>query len=63
MTVKDRERYVKQMKTAMAKMEEIAGDTDAPLGDRVYAIHRVITFWQGLVDNLDPPNPPKEAEA
>lgn len=63
MTVTDRERYVRQMKTAMAKMEEIAGDVDAPVGDRVYALRRVIAFWQGLVENLDPPKQPKEMEA
>lgn len=50
----DTERYVKEMRRAMVAMEQIAGDTEAPMNQRLDALQRCVDFWQSLIFEIAP---------
>ena len=55
--------FERELRRAMVACEQIAGDTDTPIKDRVHALQRVVTFWQALIDELDPKRRPMDAAA
>ena len=55
------ERHEKQMRKAMLALEEIAGDTEAPMKERLAALRRIRDFCTVILDEFDPK--PKGAEA
>ena len=46
--------YEKEMRRAMNAMEAIAGDTDAPINQRLDALQRCVDYWQALILEVAP---------
>ena len=58
----DEEKYVKQLRKAMLAVEDICGDTDAPMRARLHAIRRIRDFCEVILDEFDP-KPKEQADA
>jgi len=54
--------YEKQLRKAMLAVEDICGDTDTPMRERLYAVRRIRDFCEVILDEFDP-KPKQEAEA
>lgn len=54
--------YEKQLRKAMLAIEDICGDTDAPMRARLYAVRRIRDFCEVILDEFDP-KPKQEADA
>lgn len=54
--------YEKQLRKAMLAVEDICGDTDTPMRERLSAVRRIRDFCEVILDEFDP-RPKQEAEA
>jgi hypothetical protein len=54
--------YEKQLRKAMLAVEDICGDTDAPMRARLHAIRRIRDFCEVILDEFDP-KPKEQADA
>lgn len=54
--------YERQLRKAMLAIEDICGDTDAPMRARLYAVRRIRDFCEVILDEFDP-KPKQETEA
>lgn len=59
----DTTRYEKQMRKAMLAVEDICGDTEVPMKERLAAVRRIRDFCSVIVDEFDPKKDHEEAEA